>query len=455
MRHRSILWLMVFLIIKTLYTQPPPPTNPHIENVITEISSANIKATVEKLVSFGTRHSLSDTSSETKGIGAARRWIKSEFERYAKKSIGRMKVEFQEFLAPGSARVPYPAKIVNVIATLQPSNLIPTKSVPSSNRILIVSAHYDSRASNPLDSVSQAPGANDDGSGTALVLELARVFSKYEFDATIMFVAFAGEEQGLLGSRHFAAAAKEQGWHIEAVFNNDIVGNIHSGDGTIESTYVRLFSEAYSPIDTGTTFRLRNLLGLENDGSSRGLARYIKEIGERYVPNFGVKLIYRRDRFLRGGDHLPFHEQGFAAVRFTEAKENFDHQHQDVRTKSGISYGDLPEYMNFEYCAAIARINAATLASLAFAPVPPSNVRIMTRSLEYTTTLQWNKNAESDLAGYNILYRETTSPTWQHTLFTQDTAITLQVSKDDYFFGIQAVDRAGNASLYTIPLPLR
>ena len=452
MSSRTFLLSIVFLFTETLYTRSPQITNPIIEKIISEISPANIKSTVEKLVSFGTRHSLSDTSSETQGIGAARRWIKSEFERYAQMSNSRMKVEFQEFTTPNSARVSYPTKIVNVVATLQQSNI---PSLQHANRILIVSAHYDSRASNACDSVSRAPGANDDGSGTTLVLELARVLSKYEFDATIMFVAFAGEEQGLLGARHFATTAKREGWNIEAVFNNDIVGNIHGGDGMTESTYVRLFSEAYNPLDTGGAFRQRNSLGLENDGPSRSLARYIKEVGEKYIPNFGVKLIYRRDRFLRGGDHLPFHEQGFAAVRFSEAKEHFDHQHQDVRTEDGKSYGDLPEYMSFEYCANVARINVAALASLALAPAPPTNVKIMTKNLEYTTMLQWNKNTEPDLAGYSARYRETTSPTWQYSVFTQDTTITLKVSKDDYLFGVQAADHSDNASLFSIPTPSR
>jgi hypothetical protein len=431
------------------FAQEPPQKNNTIENILSEISPSNIQRTIEHLVGFGTRHSLSDTSSNTRGIGAARRWIKSEFDKLAQQSHGRMTSEFQSFTVPPSSRVPHPTNIVNVTATLRPSN------PQTANRIFIVSGHYDSRASNALDSVSAAPGANDDGSGTALVLELARVFSKYELRATIMFVAYAGEEQGLFGSTQLADSAKRERWNIEAVLNNDIVGNIHGGNGETESTYVRLFSEAYTPLDTGSTFRLHNSLGLENDGSSRSLARYIKAVGGQYVPGFNVKLIYRRDRFLRGGDQLPFHERGYAAVRFTEAKENFTQQHQDVRTIRDTSYGDLPAYVNFAYCANIARVNAAALASLALAPAPPTAAVIMTKTLEYGTTLQWRKNPEPDIAGYRINIRETTSSEWQFSRFTSDTLITLTLSKDDLLFGIQAVDKAGNCSLITIPLPSR
>jgi hypothetical protein len=438
---------ILFALSSHLVAQEPPAKNPFIEKIVSEISAANMRTAVEKLVSFGTRHSLSDTLSSTYGIGAARHWIKSEFERYAQSSNGRMKVEFLESTVPSSQRIPYPAKIVNVTATLEPKHQDPSR------RMLVVSGHYDSRCSNVLDSVKAAPGANDDASGTALVLELARVFSKYEFNTTIIFVAFAGEEEGLLGSTQFAETAKQERWNIQAVLNNDIVGNTHGGGGEIESSYVRVFSEAYNPLDTGVTFRHRNTLGLENDGTARSLARYIKETEERYVPNFEVRLIYRRDRFLRGGDHLPFHERGFPAVRFTEAKENFNHQHQDVRTEDGTTYGDLPEFMSFEYCANIARINAATLASLALAPTQPANVKIVTSHLEYLTTLHWNKNPEPYAAGYRVRYRETTSSQWQNSIYTADTSLTLKISKDDFLFGVQSVDKEGNASPVSIPLP--
>lgn len=426
--------------------QQPPLKNPTVEKIIQEISTENLKAIVEKLVSFGTRHTLSDTVSPTRGIGAARRWIKSEFEKYAQASSGRMTVEFHETIVQPSARVPNPSKIVNVVATLEPRRT----PHPTPKRILIVGGHFDSRASDPLDAVSDAPGANDDASGTALTMELARVMSKYEFDATVVFIAFVGEEQGLLGATAWAEMAKQNGWNIEAVFNNDIVGSSVGGDGTKENRYVRLFSEAFSPADTGSVYRQRIALGYENDGGSRSLARYIKEIAERYQPNFGVKMVYRLDRFSRGGDHRPFHERGYRAVRFSVATENYDWQHQNVRVEGGKEYGDLVKFMDFEYLTNVARANAAALATLAGAPAPPKNAQIVS-ALGYDTVLRWDKNTETDLAGYYVRYRETTSPVWQHQVFTADTTISLKPSKDEYLFGVQAVDKDGNVSLVTMP----
>lgn len=426
--------------------QQPPLKNPTVEKIIQEISTENLKAIVEKLVSFGTRHTLSDTVSPTRGIGAARRWIKSEFEKYAQASSGRMTVEFHETIVQPSARVPNPSKIVNVVATLEPRRT----PHPTPKRILIVGGHFDSRASDPLDAVSDAPGANDDASGTALTMELARVMSKYEFDATVVFIAFVGEEQGLLGATAWAEMAKQNGWNIEAVFNNDIVGSSVGGDGTKENRYVRLFSEAFSPADTGSVYRQRIALGYENDGGSRSLARYIKEIAERYQPNFGVKMVYRLDRFSRGGDHRPFHERGYRAVRFSVATENYDWQHQNVRVEGGKEYGDLVKFMDFEYLTNVARANAAALATLAGAPAPPKNAQIVS-ALGYDTVLRWDKNTETDIAGYYVRYRETTSPVWQHQVFTADTTISLKPSKDEYLFGVQAVDKDGNVSLVTMP----
>lgn len=409
-----------------------------------------MKAIVEKLVSVGTRHTLSDTVSGTRGVGAARRWIKSEFERYAQKGGGRMTVEFHETPVKPSARVPYPAKVVNVVATLKPG----PSDHATPERVLVVGGHYDSRASNPMDSIGTAPGANDDGSGTALTMELARVMCKYKFDATVVFIAFAGEEQGLLGATGWAEMAKQNRWNVEAVFNNDIVGNSLGGDGVKKNNYVRLFSEAFSSLDTGSVFRQSISLGYENDGGSRSLARYIKEVAERYNPKFSVKLVYRLDRFLRGGDHRPFHERGFRAVRFSVSTENYDWQHQDVRMENGKQYGDLPQFMDFDYLTNVAKANAAGVATLAGAPAPPSNVGLMTAQLGYETVLVWNRNKESDVAGYLIKYRESSSPVWQHEIFTTDTTIALKATKDEYLFGVQAVDKEGNASLVTMPRPV-
>jgi hypothetical protein len=428
--------------------QQPPQKNPYVETIIAAISAKNIQADIEKLVSFGTRHTLSDTLSETRGIGAARKWIKSEFERYAQRSSGRMTVAYQESIVAPSQRVPTPSKVVNVLATLSPS-----QAGPSAGRIIVVSGHYDSRASSPMDVKNDAPGADDDASGVALVLELSRVMSQYEFETTIVFAAFAGEEQGLFGATAYAEMAKQQSLGIEAVFNNDMVSSVEAGDGTRENSYVRLFSEGFSPLDTGLVFRQRISLGLENDGASRTLARHIKEIGERYNPGFGVQLVYRLDRFLRGGDHQPFHERGFRAVRFTEVKENYDRQHQNVRSEQGREFGDLPKFVDYEYCANIARTNAAAVATIARAPQPPSKVEILTAQLANDTGLRWQRNPEKDLAGYLVRYRSTSSPVWENTLFTSDTTVTVKVSKDDFLFGVQAVDKEGNASLVTLPRP--
>jgi Zn-dependent M28 family amino/carboxypeptidase len=430
--------------------QQPPAKSAVVEKIVREVSAKNIKATIEKLAGFGTRNTLSDTASETRGIGAARRWLKSEFERYAQSSNGRMAVEFFESLAPVSQRIPSPTRVVNVVATLRPE-----QAGPSSDRVIVISGHYDTMPGSATDGQSDAPGANDDGSGTAVVLELARVMSKYSFDATIVFMAVAGEEQGLLGATAWAEMAKSRNVRIEAVFNNDIVGSTAAGDGTKENRYVRVFSEAFSPVDTGSVFRQRISLGLENDGGSRSLARYIKEVGERYNPKFGVALVYRLDRFLRGGDHRPFHERGFRAVRFSEVKENYDHQHQNIRVENGKEYGDLPKFVDYEYCANVGRINAAAIATLARAPQPPENVGVLTSQLGYGTVLRWAKNPESDLAGYFVRYRQTSAPLWEKAVFTTDTTITLKVSKDDYLFGVQGVDKDGNAGLYTVPRPVR
>jgi Zn-dependent M28 family amino/carboxypeptidase len=441
------LCMVLFTISSIAFAQPSLKKSPTVERIVGQVSSERLKTTIEKLVGFGTRHSLSDTISAVNGIGAARRWIFSEFQRAAANAGGRMIVEFQDTLVPQSNRIPTPTRIVNVIATLKPQT--PT------NRYVIISGHYDSRASSANDAVSKSPGANDDGSGTAVVLELARIFSAYTFRINVVFIAFAGEEQGLYGAQALARRAQDNKWNIEAVLNNDMISNIQSGNGIVESTYVRVFSEAFSAADTGSEWQTRNSLGLENDGASRTLARYVKEIGEQYMPSFGVKFIYRRDRFLRGGDHSPFHDCGFAAIRLTEAKENYDRQHQDVRIENGKKYGDMPEYVNIGYLTNNARINAAALATIASSPAPPSHAQVDVSALSYDSILRWNTNTEKDLAGYFVRTRETSSPIWQEAVLTRDTAMTLQRSKDDYLFGIQAVDADGNVSLPSIPRSVR
>ncbi len=428
---------------------PPPPRDPRIERIVREISPARIAATVEKLASFGTRHTLSDTTDPAHGIGAARRWVKAELERSAARSGGRMTVSFDTFTAPASPRIPRPAVLTNVVAMLRPAD-----TAGSAGRgAIVLSAHLDSRATDVLDASSPAPGADDDGSGIALVLECARALSAAEVRVPVFFIAFTGEEQGLLGSRHWAGLSGARGLRITAELNNDIVGGIRGGDGRVDCLSVRVFSAALSPLDTGAVLARRVALGLENDGASRSLARYAEEVGELYVPGFNVRMVYRGDRFLRGGDHTPFHERGVAAVRFSEADEDFDHQHQNPRTEGEKVYGDLPRFVNAGYCANVARVNAAVAASLAFAPPPPREASLITSSLAYDSRLHWSP--EPGAAGYFVRWRETTSSVWQSRAFTADTSLTLAVGKDGVLFGIQAVSPEGDPSLYALPLPAR
>jgi len=428
--------------------------NPQIQKILREISAANIEATIRKLVGFGTRHTLSETESDSRGIGAARRWIKSEFDRYSRESGGRLQVEFDEFTQQPVQRVPKPAQLVNVVATL------PGSQAESKDRIYVVSGHYDSCvcAQDALDATSDAPGANDDASGTAAVMEMARVMSKYKFDATLVFMTVAGEEQGLLGAAHWAEMAKKKNLNVAAMITNDIIGSSHAEDGHIDNTHVRLFAEGVPP-EKEISPELRTLLqtGGENDLPVRQLGRYIKEAGERYVSGFNVTLVYRKDRYLRGGDHSAFLDRGFSAVRMTEPNENYKHQHQKIRVENGIKYGDLPEFDDFSYIAQVARVNATALASLALAPAAPSNVQIETVKLENNTTLKWDANKEPDLAGYQIVWRETTAPFWQHTQDVGNvTSYTVKnFSKDNYIFGVQAIDRDGNVSVAVYPKPSR
>lgn len=421
--------------------------NPQIKKIIGEISAANIETSIRKLVSFGTRQTLSDQESPTRGIGAARRWIKSEFDRYSQESGGRLQVVEDEFMQPPVNRVPKETKLVNVVATL------PGTQPESKDRMYVVSGHYDSICSPGSDTTCDAPGANDDASGTAAVMEMARVMSKYQFDATIVFMTVAGEEQGLLGATHWAEQAKEKGLKIGAMLDNDIIGNTHGGNGVHDNRRVRVFSEGVPSSETAQEARTRQSVGGENDSASRQLARYIKEVGERYVRGFGVTLVFRRDRYGRGGDHIPFLQHGYAAVRFTEPNEDFTRQHQRVREENGIKYGDVPDMVDFAYVAQVARVNAATLASMALAPAPPSDVSFKTSRQEYDTTLAWKKNTEPDLAGYRVVWRQTYTPFWEKSADAGDVTEYLLkgLSKDDYFFGVQAVDRDGNVSVPVFP----
>jgi Zn-dependent M28 family amino/carboxypeptidase len=424
--------------------------DPSIVAALNEVSSGRIRTNIEKLVSFGTRSTLSAQDpasiSTGRGIGAAREWIRSEFERYSKDCNGCLEVNTDSFTEGPADRIPQPAQITNVYAVLKGSD------PESAKRIVLVTGHYDSRNSDILDVKGDAPGANDDGSGTAVSLECARVLSRLKFPATIIFLTVAGEEQGLNGSRHFASMAGQQRWNLEAVLNNDIVGGNQGPEQ--EASVVRVFSEGIPDAADEKQLRQIRNLGGESDSSSRELARYIAEVGRTYDAGVKPLLIFRLDRYLRGGDHYSFNQQGFAAVRFTEYREDFNHQHQNVRTENGVEYGDLLKFVNFEYVAAVARLNAATLASLASAPAPPGNVRLDTSKLDNDSTLVWEPASKA--ASYEIVSRATSAPDWEHAQSVGDvTRATLKVSKDNVIFAVRAVDNKGHRSLPVVPVPER
>jgi hypothetical protein len=430
-------------------------TDPHIAQAIRQASADDIRRTIEKLVSFGTRSTISAQDEQSikagKGIGAAREWIKAEFERYAKECDGCLEVKTDSFTEQPADRITKATEIANVYAILRGSD--PAQA----DRIVLVTGHYDSRNSDILNETEPAPGANDDGSGTAISLECARILSKafqnkMKFPATIIFLAVAGEEQGLNGSKHFAQMAKEQGWKIEAVLNNDIVGG-NLGPGQ-DASIVRVFSEGLPAVATDADIKRIRSLGGESDSPSRELARYIADVGRSYDAGVKPLLIFRLDRFLRGGDHYSFNQQGFAAIRFTEFREDFNHQHQNVRTDGGIEYGDLPKFVNFDYVADVAKLNAATLASLASAPGAPAAVKILTRNLENDTTLTWEPSVGA--AAYEVLWRQTNAADWEYVqTIRSGRRATLNVSKDNEIFAVRAVDAAGHRSLPVVPEPER
>jgi hypothetical protein len=430
----------------------PMAADSRISSALQQVSAERIRANIEKLVSFGTRSTISAQDpgaiAAGRGIGASREWIKSEFERYSKDCGGCLEVKVDSFTEPAADRIPQPTEITNVYAVLRGSDQ------ENAKRIVLVTGHYDSRNSDTFNVKDDAPGANDDGSGTAVSLECARVLSKMKFPATIIFLTVAGEEQGLNGSKHFAKMAKEQGWNVEAALNNDIVG----GDKSPEQDHsvVRVFSEGLPAAATEQDIRRIRGLGGENDSASRQLARYIDDVGGAYDVGVKPMLVFRLDRYLRGGDHSSFNQQGFAAVRFTEFREDFHHQHQNVRTENGIDYGDQTKFVDFDYVARVARLNAVTLASLASAPAPPANVHLLTKDLENDSTVTWESPPGSLASGYEILWRGTTSPKWEHVQKVGAVnRATLKLSKDNVIFAVRAVDAQGHRSLPVVPTPER
>jgi Zn-dependent M28 family amino/carboxypeptidase len=450
--RRVYLTVMFLVAAGILRAQNPAAAaaDPEIASALHEVSAQHVQATIEKLVSFRTRLTLSAADPEAiaagHGIGAAREWIKSELERYSKDCAGCLEVKTDSFVEQPADRIPKATEIVNVYAVLRGTDPVESK------RIVLVTGHYDSRNSDTLDVAGDAPGANDDASGTAVSLECTRVLSKHKFPATIIFLAVAGEEQGLNGATHFAKMAREQGWNLEAVLNNDIVGGDRNAQQRTE--LVRVFSEGLPLAATEKeTARIR-ALGGENDSASRQLARYIAATARDYKTTVEPALIYRLDRYLRGGDHSAFNRQGFAAVRFTEYREDFSHQHQNVRTENGVEYGDLPKFINFDYIANVTRLNVATLASLASAPAPPDKVRLLTKELDNDSTLTWE--AVPRASAYEVVWRPTSSPDWEHVENVGNVArATLKVSKDNVILGVRALDAAGHRSLAVVPSPER
>lgn len=437
----SLLLLPMFLMAQKTITR-----DVEIQKYTQEVSSDSLKSHINKLVGFGTRHTMSSTTDSKRGIGAARSWVLKKFKDYAKNTDGRMEVLLlNQTLQPDGKRISTSTDLGDAMAILRGTD-------PSDKRIFMIGGHLDSRVSDVMNAKDNAPGANDDGSGVGAVLEAARILSKSKFPATIVFVAFSGEEQSLLGAKMLAEKAKTEKWQLEALLNNDMIGNNHSSEtNQINQNQLRVFSEGLPQFDLSKKAQGIRNLGLENDGEARQLARYIKEVGERYVDNLEVKLIYRNDRFLRGGDHTAFVNEGFSAVRLTEFNENYDHQHQDIRKENGKQYGDLPEFMDFEYFRKNVGVNVSVLANLAKAPSKPENVKMEVKELTNFTTINWEKPKNGEVSGYYVLMRETDSSVWQKKFFTKETTVKLPYSKDNYFFAVQAVNASGNESLIVIP----
>ena len=443
---KKVLFIAVMLYSYTGFSQTTIQKDPEIERMVKEVSPDSLKSYITTLVSFGTRNTLSTQTDPKRGIGAARNWMLTKFNEFAKQSGGRLSAFIDTTtLQPDGRRVDVVLLLGNVVATLKGTD-------PNDKRIFIISGHLDNMRSSPTDRLGDAPGANDDASGTVAVMECARIMSKHNFPATIIFVAVTGEEQGLLGSAFMSEKAKKENWNIEAVLNNDIIGSNNSNEtNIINNTKIRVFSEGLPAYETEKAAVNIRSLGLENDGKARQLARYVKETGERYIDNLEIVMIYRNDRFLRGGDHTPYVQRGFAAVRITEMNENYTRQHQDVRVENNIRYGDLEEHIDYEYLRKGTGMNLANLANLAKAPAVPDSVKMDVRRLTNSTYLYWKAPQTGKVKGYYILMRETTSAFWQKKIFTADTEMRLPYSKDNYFFAVQAVNENGNESLPVVP----
>ena len=433
--------LFTFLIVSL---QSFAQSDQRIYDIIEAVSAERIQSDVTQLANFGTRHTLSDTISQTRGIGAARRWIKSEFEKTSSSCNGCLSVFYQKDLVKKgeNERIVHDVWVVNVVAV--------QKGTKYPNRYIIMSGDIDSRVSDPANFTDDSPGANDNASGMAGTLEAARVLSKYTFENSIMYVGLSGEEQGLFGGKGLAAHAKAKGWEIIGILNNDMIGNISGVDGITSSTDFRIFSEPVPPTETEKERNARRFYGGEVDGISRQLARYVHKTTKKYMPEMNPMLIYRLDRFGRGGHHRPFNDAGFPGIRIMEAHENYTQQHQDIRTEDGINYGDVLEHVNFKYAKKLTAVNAINLASIAWAPPAPKEVKIG-GIVEPSVKLQWSK--VEGAVGYKIYWRDTTSPTWDHSRYVGDVSeYTLDgIVIDNYFFGIAAVGKDGFESPVVFP----
>lgn len=441
-------YLLFFLVLFFSYSAQAQDLtiDPQMYDIIDSVSAERLESDIRTLAGFGTRHTMSDTTSSERGIGAARRWIKAEFEKISESCGGCLEVHEQWTLVEGDpdSRIDEDTWIVNIYAVL--------KGKTHPNRYVIMSGDIDSRASDIMNETIDAPGANDNASGMAGTIEAARVLSDYEFENSIIFAGLSGEEQGLYGGRHMAEMAKEEGWEIIGVLNNDMIGNIHGIDGVIDNREFRIFSEPYSAQATERELQMKRFFGGENDGISRQLARYIYETTELYMPQMDPMLIYRLDRFGRGGHHRPFNKAGFAGVRIMEAHENYNWQHQNIRTENGIEYGDVIEHVNFEYAKKLTAVNAVALASLAKAPPKPLNVKIG-GAVQPSTTLRWEKPDSDLIKGYKIYWRLTTAPLWENTRYVGDVSeFTLEgIVIDNYLFGVSAVGKNGHESVVSYP----
>ncbi len=443
MRLPLVLAAALLLATPTLAAEVAAPSNdqPLLRVIAADVDARALESTIRSLVGFGTRHTLSDTKSDTCGIGAARRWVKTRFETISKDCGGCLTIQTPSEVVTGR-RVPEPTEVMNVLAI--------QKGASDPDRVIIIAGHLDSRVSDVMDFTSDAPGANDDASGVAAVIEAARILSKHKFPATLVFAALSGEEQGLYGGKILANYARANGWKVEADLNNDIVGNSRGQSGVMNNTQVRVFSEGTKAVETPQQANSRRYNGGEVDSPSRNLARYLDGLADRYLNNFDVVMVYRTDRYGRGGDQVPLLEAGYPAVRVTEAAENYDRQHQDLRTENGRAYGDVIEGVDFAYLSQVTRLNVVAMASLASAPAPPSDVRIE-GAVSPDTKVSWS--ATPGAAGHRVWWRGTTEPTWRYSRWasTGTSAVLKDVVIDDWFFGVSSVTKDGWESPVVFP----